>query len=223
MGQKVDPRGFRLGIYRGWDAKWYAEKDYARLLQQDLKLRKVIAQKGRDNGVSRVEIDRLGDEVCLTIYSTHPGILIGRGGQNIEILKKELEKVSKGKIRLTIREVEHPELAAHPVAQNIAERIENRIPFRRVMKQAAFRTLEAGAKGIKIKCSGRLGGAEIARSETFHRGQMPLHKLCADIDYSFEEARTVMGRIGIKVWVYRGDIVPEKMEKSATAETSEVS
>ena len=223
MGQKVDPRGFRLGIYRGWDAKWYAEKDYAQLLQQDLKLRKVIAQKGRDNGVSRVEIDRLGDEVCLTIYSTHPGILIGRGGQNIEILKKELEKVSKGKIRLTIREVEHPELAAHPVAQNIAERIENRIPFRRVMKQAAFRTLEAGAKGIKIKCSGRLGGAEIARSGTFHRGQMPLHKLCADIDYSFEEAHTVMGHIGIKVWVYRGDIAPEKMEKSATTETSEVS
>ena len=223
MGQKVDPRGFRLGIYREWDAKWYADKGYAQLLQQDLKLRKAIEKKGRDNGVSRVEIDRVGDEVCITIYSTHPGILIGRGGQNIEVLKKELEKINKGKIRVTIREVEHPELAANPVAQNVAERIENRIPFRRVMKQAAFRTLEAGAKGIKIKCSGRLGGVEIARSETFHRGQMPLHKLCADIDYAFEEAHTVMGRIGIKVWVYRGDIVPEEKEKSAPAETSEVS
>jgi len=223
LGQKVDPRGFRLGIYREWDAKWYADKGYAQLLQQDLKLRKAIEKKGRDNGVSRVEIDRVGDEVCITIYSTHPGILIGRGGQNIEVLKKELEKINKGKIRVTIREVEHPELAANPVAQNVAERIENRIPFRRVMKQAAFRTLEAGAKGIKIKCSGRLGGVEIARSETFHRGQMPLHKLCADIDYAFEEAHTVMGRIGIKVWVYRGDIVPEEKEKSAPAETSEVS
>jgi len=223
LGQKVDPRGFRLGIYREWDAKWYAERDYAQLLQQDLKLRKAIEKKGRNNGINRVEIDRLGDEVGITIYSTHPGILIGRGGQNIEVLKKELEKINAGKIRVTIREVEHPELAARPVAQNIAERIENRIPFRRVMKQAAFRTLEAGAKGIKIKCSGRLGGGEIARSETFHQGQMPLHKLCANIDYAFEEAHTVMGRIGIKVWVYRGDIVPEEKEKSAPAETSEVS
>ncbi len=223
MGHKVHPRGFRLGISQGWDAKWYAEKNYSRFLQEDLKLRKAIAQRCHGSGVSRVETERLGDEIGLTIYSVHPGILIGRGGQNIEILKKELEKISDGKIRLTIREVERPELEAHPVAQNIAERIENRIPFRRVMKQAAFRTLEAGARGIKIKCSGRLGGAEIARFETLHQGQMPLHKLSADIDYGFVEAHTAMGRIGVKVWIYRGDISKEVMKESATTETSEIS
>jgi small subunit ribosomal protein S3 len=166
-----------------------------------------------------VEVERLGDEIYLTIYAVHPGILIGRGGQNIERLKKELQGISSGEVKLTIREVERPELEAYPVAQNIAERIENRIPFRRVMKQAAFRTLEAGARGIKIKCSGRIGGREIARSETLHQGQMPLHKLSADISYGFVEARTRMGRIGVKTWIYRGDISEEVMRKSVTTET----
>lgn len=219
MGQKVDPRGFRLGISRGWEAKWFATKDYGRFLQEDLKLRKVIAQRCRDSGVSSVEVERLGDEIYLTIYAVHPGILIGRGGQNIERLKKELQGISSGEVKLTIREVERPELEACPVAQNIAERIENRIPFRRVMKQAAFRTLEAGAKGIKIKCSGRIGGREIARSETLHQGQMPLHKLSADISYGFVEARTAMGRIGVKTWIYRGDIPEKVMKESVTTET----
>jgi small subunit ribosomal protein S3 len=149
--------------------------------------------------------------------------LIGRGGQNVEALRAELEKISREKVRLTIREVERPELEAYLVAQSIAERIEDRIPFRRAMKQAAFRTMQAGAKGIKIMCSGRLGGLEIARSETLHQGQMPLHKLRADVDYGFTEAHTVMGRIGVKVWIYKGDILPEVKEKSVTAETSEVS
>jgi small subunit ribosomal protein S3 len=148
--------------------------------------------------------------------------LIGRGGQNVEILKSELEKASGDKIRLTIREVDHAELEAQLVARSIAERLEDRIPFRRAMRQAAFRTLQAGAKGIKINCGGRLGGLEIARSETIRQGQMPLHKLRADIDYGFCEAHTLMGRIGVKVWIYRGDVVPEKKEKSVTAETSEV-
>lgn len=219
MGQKVDPRGFRLGISRGWEAKWFAKKDYGRFLQEDLRLRKVIAQRCRDSGISLVEIERLGDEIYLTIYAVHPGILIGRGGQNIERLKKELRGISSGEVKLTIREVERPELEAYPVAQGIAERIENRIPFRRVMKQAAFRTLEAGAKGIKIKCSGRIGGREIARSETLHQGQMPLHKLSADISYGFVEARTAMGRIGVKTWIYRGDISEEMMKASVTTET----
>lgn len=223
MGHKVHPFGFRLGITKGWQAKWYAEKNYGRFLQQDLKLRRVIEQKSREYGIAQVEIERPGNEVSVTIYSARPGVLIGRGGQNVEALRTELEKSSAEKIRLTIREIERPELVACLVAQSIAERIEARVPFRRVMKQAAFRTLQAGAKGIKMKCSGRLGGAEIARSETRHEGQMPLHTLRADIDYGFTEARTLMGRIGVKVWIYKGDILPEVRSKSVTTETSEVS
>ncbi len=223
MGHKVHPFGFRLGITKGWQAKWYAEKNYGRFLQQDLKLRRVIEQKSREYGIAQVEIERPGNEVSVTIYSARPGVLIGRGGQNVEALRAELEKSSAEKIRLTIREIERPELVACLVAQSIAERIEARVPFRRVMKQAAFRTLQAGAKGIKMKCSGRLGGAEIARSETRHEGRMPLHTLRADIDYALVEARTLMGRIGVKVWIYKGDILPEVRRESVTTETSEVS
>ncbi len=222
MGQKVHPCGFRLGVNQDWRAKWYAEKNYTRFLLDDLKLRGVVEQQCPGGAVARVEIERPGDEVHLTLYSARPGILIGRGGQNVEMLKSDLEKVSGDKIRLTIREVEHPELEALLVARSIAERLEERIPFRRAMRQAAFRTLQAGAKGIKITCNGRLGGLEIARSETLRQGQMPLHKLRANIDYGFTEAHTLMGRIGVKVWIYKGDIIPEKKEKNATAETSEV-
>lgn len=223
MGQKVHPYGFRLGISRDWQAKWYSEKNYTRFLLDDLKLRRTLEQKCSGGAVARAEIERPGDEVCLTIYSARPGILIGRGGQNVEALRAELEKISREKIRLTIREVEKPELEAYLLAQSIAERIEDRIPFRRAMKQAAFRTMQAGAKGIKIMCGGRLGGLEIARSETYHQGQMPLHKLRANIDYGFTEAHTVMGRIGVKVWIYKGDILPEVEKESVTAEASKVS
>ncbi|PIP49044.1 MAG: 30S ribosomal protein S3 [Chloroflexi bacterium CG07_land_8_20_14_0_80_45_17] len=223
MGQKVHPYGFRLGITYDWSAKWYAEKNYTRFLLDDLKLRKVIEQKCSGGGVVRVEIERPGGELCLTLYSAHPGILIGRGGQNVEALRSELEKISGERVRLTIREVEHPELEACLLAQSIAERVEGRIPYRRVMKQAAFRTMQAGAKGIKITCAGRLGGAEIARSVSLHQGQMPLHKLCADISYGFVEAHTVMGHIGVKVWIYKGDIVSKTRRESVTAEASEVS
>jgi small subunit ribosomal protein S3 len=223
LGQKVHPCGFRLGVNRDWRARWYAGKNYTRFLLDDIRLREVVEQKCSGGAVARLEIERPGDEVYLTLYSARPGILIGRGGQNVEALKSELEKVSGDKIRLTIREVEHPELEASLVARSIAERLEERIPFRRAMKQAAFRTLQAGAKGIKITCGGRLGGLEIARTETVRQGQMPLHKLRADIDYGLAEAHTVMGRIGVKVWIYKGDIMPEVKEKSATAETSEVS
>jgi len=222
LGQKVHPYGFRLGINQTWRTRWYAEKNYTRFLLDDLKLRKVVEQKSMGGAVARVEIERPGDEVHLTLYSARPGILIGRGGQNVEVLKSDLEKVSGDKIRLTIREVEHPELEAVLVARSIAERLEERIPFRRAMRQASFRTLQSGAKGVKIKCSGRLGGLEIARSETLRQGQMPLHKLRADIDYGFTEAHTVMGRIGVKVWIYKGDIIPEAKERNVTAETSEV-
>ncbi len=222
MGQKVHPCGFRLGINKDWHAKWYTGKNYAQFLLDDLKLRRVVEQKCPGGAVARAEIERSGDEVYLTLYSARPGILIGRGGQNVEALKSDLEKVSRDKIRLTIREVEHPELEAVLVARSIAGRLEERIPFRRAMRQAAFRTSQAGAKGVKIMCSGRLGGAEIARTETLRQGQMPLHKLRANIDYGFAEAHTLMGRIGVKVWIYKGDIIPEAKEKSVTTETSEI-
>ena len=222
MGQKVHPYGFRLGVNQDWRTRWYSEKSYTKFLLDDLKLRRVVEQKCAGGAVARVEIERPGDEIHLTLYSARPGILIGRGGQNVEILKSDLEKVSGDKIRLTVREVEHAELESSLVARSIAERLEERIPFRRAMRQASFRTLQSGAKGIKIKCSGRLGGLEIARTETLRQGQMPLHKLRANIDYGFSEAHTVMGRIGVKVWIYKGDIIPEVKEEHATAETGEV-
>jgi len=222
LGQKVHPRGFRLGVNRDWQAKWYAGKNYAQFLLDDLKLRRVVEQKCVGGAVARVEIERSGDEVYITLYSARPGILIGRGGQNVEALKSDLEKVTGDKIRLTIREVDHPELQAVLVARSIAGRLEERIPFRRAMRQAAFRTSQAGAKGVKIMCKGRLGGLEIARTENLHQGQMPLHKLRANIDYGTAEAHTLMGRIGVKVWIYKGDIMPEMKERSATAEKSEV-
>jgi small subunit ribosomal protein S3 len=212
-----------LGIFRTWTAKWYAEKNYAHLLQKDLKLRRVIEPKCREAGIARVEIERPGDGIYITFYAARPGILIGRGGQNVEALKKELEKTIGERVKLTIREVETPQLQACLVAQNMAERIEDGIPFRRVMRQAVYKTLEAGAKGIKIRCSGRLGGAEIARTEALRQKRVPLHTLHADIDYGFAEAHTIMGRIGIKVWIYKGDIIPERSQESVTAKASEVS
>jgi small subunit ribosomal protein S3 len=221
LGQKVHPRGFRLGISQEWQAKWYTEKNYTQFLLGDLKLRRAIEQKCSGGAIARVEIERPGDEVYLTLYSARPGILIGRGGQNVEILRSELEEITREKIRLTIREADRPELEATLVAKSIADRIEDRIPFRRAMKQAAFRTMQARAKGIKITCGGRLHGAEIARSATIHQGQMPLHTLRADIDYGFAEAHTVMGHIGVKVWIYKGDILPERERESVTAEASE--
>ncbi len=222
MGQKVHPYGFRLGVNQDWRTRWYSEKSYTKFLLDDLKLRRVVERKCVGGAVARVEIERPGDEVHVTLYSARPGILIGRGGQNVEMLKSELEKVSGDKIRLTVREVEHAELESALVARSIADRLQERIPFRRAMRQASFRTLQSGAKGIKIKCSGRLGGLEIARTETLRQGQMPLHKLRANIDYGFAEAHTVMGRIGVKVWIYKGDIIPEVKEEHATAETGEV-
>jgi small subunit ribosomal protein S3 len=222
LGQKVHPYGFRLGIFKDWQAKWYAERDYAKLLQQDLKLRQAIEKKCYDGGIARMDLERLGEEIQLTLYSARPGILIGRGGQNVAVLKTELEKLSGERIGLTIKEVERPEIEASLVARNVADRIERGVPFRRVMKQAIYRTMQAGAKGIKVRCKGRLGGREIARAESLHEGQMPLHTLRADIDYGFTEAHTVMGRIGVKVWIYKGEVLPELRRESATTEASEI-
>ena len=223
MGQKTHPYGFRIGIIRDWHSKWYAEKNYTESLQEDLKLRRVVEAKCREGAIARVEIDRQDNELFLTLYSARPGIVIGRGGQRAEELRAHLEGICGKRVRLSIREVEQPELEASLVARNVADQIERRVAFRRAMKQTAFRTMQAGAKGIKISCAGRLGGNEIARRETTHQGQLPLHTLCADIDYGFAEARTTLGRIGVKVWIYRGKILPEIRRESVTAEASEAS
>ena len=223
MGHKVHPYGFRIGVIRGWHAKWYDEKHYTEFLHEDLKLRRAVAERCSDGGVARVEIDHQGNELLLTLYSARPGIVIGRGGQRAEELRSYLEEISGKKVRLSIKEVEQPELEARLVARNVADQLERRMAFRRAVKQAAFRTMQAGAKGVKISCAGRLGGVEIARRETVLQGQLPLHTLCADIDYGFAEARTTLGNIGVKVWIYKGRIFPEVRRESVTAEASEVS
>ena len=223
MGHKVHPYGFRIGVIRSWHAKWFDEKHYTEFLQEDLKLRRAIEQKCAGGGVARVEIDHQGNEILLTLYSSRPGIIIGRGGQRAEELRSALEATCSKRVRLSIKEVEQPELVACLIARNIADQLERRVAFRRAMKQTAFRTMQAGAKGIKISCAGRLGGIEIARRETTLQGQLPLHTLCADIDYGFAEAHTTMGHIGIKVWVYKGNVFPEIRRESVTAEASKVS
>ena len=223
MGHKVHPYGFRIGVVRGWKAKWYDEKHYMETLHDDLRLRKAIKERLREGAVARVELDRQGNDILVTIFTARPGIVIGRGGQRAEELRSELERTCGKKVKLSIKEVEQPEIEAALVARNIADSLERRVAFRRAMKQAAFKTRQAGAKGIKISCAGRLGGAEIARRETIHEGQLPLHTLSADIDYGFAEAATTMGNIGVKVWIYKGRIIPEVRRESVTTETSEVS
>lgn len=223
MGHKVHPYGFRIGITKEWLAKWYDEKHFTEFLREDLKLRKVVQSKCRDGGIATVEIDRQGNEIVITLYSSRPGVVIGRGGQRAEELRTDLENACGKKVRLSVKEVEQPELEGVLVAQNVADQIERRVAFRRAMKQAAFRTMQAGAKGVKISCAGRLGGNEIARRETTRQGQLPLHTVSADISYGFAEAHTVMGHIGVKVWIYKGNIIPETRRESVTAEESEVS
>jgi len=223
VGHKVHPYGFRIGIIRGWKAKWYDEKHYLETLHDDLKLRKEIKRRLREGAVARVEMDRQGNDVVVTIFTARPGIVIGRGGQRAEELRSQLEKLCGKKVKLSIKEVEQPETEAMLVARNIADSLERRVAFRRAMKQAAFKTRQAGAKGIRISCAGRLGGAEIARRETVREGRLPLHTLCADIDYGVAEAATTMGNIGVKVWIYKGNIIPEVRRESVTTETSEVS
>ena len=223
MGHKVHPYGFRIGIIRGWKAKWYDEKHYLEALHDDLKLRKEIKRRLREGAVARVEMDRQGNDIVVTIFTARPGIVIGRGGQRAEELRSQLEKLCGKKVKLSIKEVEQPETEAMLVARNIADSLERRVAFRRAMKQAAFKTRQAGAKGIRISCAGRLGGAEIARRETVREGRLPLHTLCADIDYGVAEAATTMGNIGVKVWIYKGNIIPEVRRESVTTETSEVS
>jgi len=215
LGHKVHPLGFRIGVIQDWQAKWYADAHYAENLREDLKLRQAIQSKYADAAISLVEIDHQTKEIAVTIHTARPGIVIGRGGQRVDELSSHLEKLVGKRVRLNIQEIRQPELDANLVAKTIAEQIQRRIAYRRAMKQAIFRTIQAGAKGIRVSCSGRLGDAEIARRQTMHEGQVPLHTLRADIDYGFTEARTTLGRIGVKVWIYKGEILPEPKELEA--------
>ena len=211
MGQKVNPHGLRVGIIKDWDSKWYAgDKEFADLLIEDHKIREYLKKKLFSSGVSRIEIERTANKVRININTAKPGMVIGKGGAGIESLRKEVEKLTNNKsVSINITEIKVPELDAQLVAENIAAQLEKRISFRRAMKQAMQRTMRAGAKGIKAMTSGRLGGAEIARSEWYREGTIPLQTLRADIDYGFAEAHTTYGRIGVKVWIYKGEVLPE--------------
>jgi small subunit ribosomal protein S3 len=216
LGRKVHPLGFRLGIIRDWQAKWYTDKTYTAFLLEDLKLRNAILAKYPEAAISHLDIDRQANEVAITIHTARPGIVIGRGGQRVDEMRQGLEKLVGRKVRLNIQEIRQPELDATLVSRSIAEQLERRIAYRRAMKQSMFRTIQAGARGIRVLCSGRLAGAEIARRQLMHQGRVPLHTIRADIDYGFSEAHTTMGRLGVKVWIYKGDILPEAKEAEST-------
>ncbi len=209
MGQKVHPYGFRLGIIKDWRSRWYDEKHYTEFLHEDIEIRRIIRSTYEEAGISTVEIERKANEITVTIHTSRPGIVIGRGGQRVDELRSLLEKKTGKKVRLNIHEIREAEMDAKLVAENIAEQLKRRVSYRRAMKQTISRTMLRGAKGVKITCSGRLAGAEIARHETLREGSVPLHTLRADIDYGFAEALTTMGLIGIKVWIYKGEILPE--------------
>jgi small subunit ribosomal protein S3 len=223
MGHKVHPLGFRLGVIKDWQGKWYADRHFAEFLQEDLKLRKLIIDRHSDAAISTIDIERQANQVTVTIRTARPGIVIGRGGQRVEETRHLLEGKIAKKVRLNIQEVHQPELDAQLVSQSIAEQMERRVAYRRAMKQSLLRTMQAGAKGIRVHCAGRLGGAEIARRLNMHDGQVPLHTLRADIDYGFTEAKTTMGRIGVKVWIYKGDILPQRKPDVVAAATVVVS
>lgn len=213
MGQKVHPKGLRVGIIRNWESNWYADKNYADLLHEDIKIREYIKGKLFQAGISAVEIERAANRVKISIKTAKPGIVIGRGGTEVENLRKTIEKMTGKKISINIIEVKKPEMDAQLVAEGIAAQLVKRIAFRRAMKQAVSRTIRLGAQGVKISCSGRLAGAEIARTEWYSEGKVPLHTFRADIDYGFAEANTTYGKIGVKVWIYKGEILPEKKNR----------
>lgn len=207
MGQKVHPVGFRLGIIRTWESKWYAEKDYAGLLHEDLKLRDYLKKRLHHAGISKVEIERAASKAKVNIFAARPGIIIGKKGSEVEALKKDLAKLTDKEIFINIQEVRKPEIDAQLVAENVALQLERRVAFRRAMKKAVSQALKFGAEGVKIECSGRLGGAEMSRREWYREGRVPLHTLRADIDYGFAEAKTTYGIIGVKVLVFKGEIL----------------
>jgi small subunit ribosomal protein S3 len=216
MGHKVHPIGFRLGILYPWQSKWYSDKQYTELLHEDLGIRKMILGRLSDAAVSRVDLERNANQVIVTIHTAKPGIVIGRGGQKVEELRGELEKKSGRRVRVNIQEIRQPELDAYLVARSVADQLERRVAFRRAMKQAVTRTMQRGARGVKIMVAGRLGGAEMSRRETEKEGRVPLHTLRADVDFGIAEARTSFGRIGVKAWIYRGDVMPEVRRQEDT-------
>jgi len=215
VGQKVNPHGLRVGIIKDWDSRWYAsDKDFSDLLIEDNKIREYLKKKLFLSGISKIEIERTANKVKININTAKPGMVIGKGGSGIEAVRKEVEQLTGNKsVSININEIKVPELDAQLVAENIAAQLEKRISFRRAMKQAMQRSMRSGAKGIKAMTSGRLGGAEIARSEWYREGTIPLHTLRADIDYGFWEAHTTYGRIGVKVWIYKGEVLPEANKK----------
>jgi small subunit ribosomal protein S3 len=213
MGQKVNPNGLRLGIIKEWDSVWYAEKKFATYLYEDNVLRKYIKKTHYDSGISRITIQRTTDRVRITIHTAKPGPIIGKNGQAIDDLAKVLQKMSSQKVMVNVEEIRRPELDAQLVAENIAKELEKRVTFRRAMKQAMSRTMKMGAEGIKTAVSGRLGGAEIARTEHYHDGTIPLQTLRANIDYGFAEADTTYGKLGVKTWIYKGEVLPKKAKK----------
>lgn len=208
MGQKINPSGLRIGVIKDWDARWYAERDYADVLNEDLEIRSYIDKKLSDASVARVEIERAANKVNVNIHTARPGMVIGRGGQEVDSLRQHLNTLTGKNVHINVVEVKEPELSAKLVGENIAEQLENRVAFRRAMKQAISRTMQADAKGIKIQVAGRLNGADMARIETLVEGTVPLHTLRADIDYALAEADTQYGIIGVKVWIFRGEVLP---------------
>lgn len=216
MGQKVNPIGLRLGIVKTWDSRWYAEKNYSKFLQEDIVLRNFIKKKLYHAGISKIEIERTANRVKITIRAARPGIIIGQKGAEIEKLQKEIQKKIQREISINIQEIRRVEGDAQLVAENVALQLERRVAFRRAMKKGVTASLKFGAQGIKIACAGRLGGAEIARAEWYREGRVPLHTLRADIDYGFAEARTTYGAIGIKVWIYKGEILPAARGRKET-------
>ncbi len=209
MGQKTHPVGFRLGVIKDWQTRWFAQKpaDYRNLVIEDLSVRQMIQRRFPDAGISRVEIERSSNEAVITIHTSRPGIVIGRGGQRVDELRKDLEEMTKRRARLNVQEIRQPELDAYLVARSVADQLERRIAYRRAIRQAVSRTMQSGAQGVKIIASGRLGGADIARKEKAMEGRIPLHTLRADIDYGLAEASTGFGKIGVKVWIYKGDVL----------------
>ena len=216
MGQKVNPHGLRVGVIKDWDSKWYAEADFADCLVEDYQIRKFLKKKLYSAGVSKIEIERTSDRVKIIISTAKPGMIIGKGGAEIEKVRAELQKMTTKKVIVDIKEVKRPDREAQLVAENIAQQLENRISFRRAMKSCMGRAMKSGAKGIKVTCSGRLGGADMARTETYSDGTIPLHTLRADIDYGFAEADTTYGKIGVKVWIYKGEVLPTKGNKEGS-------
>ena len=206
MGQKVHPIGFRIGIIKTWDSRWFSQKNYAALLHEDFKIRKIVKERLMHAGVSKIEIERAGQKAKINIHTARPGIIIGKKGAEVDKLKKDLETMTGKQMYINIQEIRRPELDAQLVAENIALQLERRIAFRRAMKKSVTSALRLGAQGIKIMCAGRLAGGEIARTEWYREGRVPLHTLRADIQYGFFEAKTTMGQIGVKVWIYRGDV-----------------